>query len=68
VRGEILEVNRARKLQQEAALGQLQDIEAEWMAVVRKNKDIELACREIEQEIASLRQPKDIQPEASAAS
>ena len=48
------QINRERKLQQTAVGGELADLQAEWRALVAKNRDIELACLGMEAEIKLL--------------
>lgn len=44
-------MNRERKLQQMAAATELQSLEEDYMNVVLKNADIDLACRQLEQKL-----------------
>lgn len=51
------QINRERKLQQTAVGQELADLQAEWRALVAKNRQIELACGELEAEIKLLQPP-----------
>ena len=52
--GRIDQINRERKLQQTLVGQELADLESEWRALVAKNREIELACGELESEIKLL--------------
>ncbi|KAK9806831.1 hypothetical protein WJX72_004086 [[Myrmecia] bisecta] len=58
------ELNRTRKMQQGGAGQQLAALEASWAALVRKNQDIDLACRLVEAEIEQLQAklPPPVEP------
>lgn len=52
---EIDQINRERKLQQTGVGSELSALEAEWQALVAKNREIEAACVDMEAQIAALR-------------
>lgn len=47
-------VNRERKVGQLQGQRELADYEARWAATVAKNREIEAACRALEQELAGI--------------
>ncbi|KAI7836667.1 hypothetical protein COHA_009443 [Chlorella ohadii] len=68
VKRQVDTLNRERKLQQHAAGSELSKLEAEYLGLVHKNKDIEAACRGLEAEIAAMREalPRDGQQAAGS--
>ncbi len=50
---QVAEVNKQRKLQHQKAGQELDGIEAEWGALIAKNREISAACQQLEQAIAS---------------
>lgn len=53
-RKQIQDVNWARKKEQTDAGEKIKHLEASWFGLVTKNYEIELACSEIERQLASL--------------
>lgn len=53
VEANIKEVNSERKLQQTAAGRELQDLELQYFSLVQKNKELELACRQLEENLGT---------------
>lgn len=64
-RAAVDDLNRERKLQQTAAGRELRQLEGDYVALVRKNAEIEAACSALEAEGAALRLA--LGPEAAAA-
>jgi len=52
LRREIEEINRTRKLHQVSAKTELDSLEAQWVAAVKKNADIEYQCKLMEEKLA----------------
>lgn len=53
------QVNRERKLQQTEVGQELAALEAEWQALVAKNREIERACGGLEAEIRAMQPAVD---------
>lgn len=53
-RKQIQDVNWARKKDQTEAGEKMKHLEATWFGLISKNYEIELACAEIERQLASL--------------
>lgn len=51
LRREIEEINRTRKLHQVAAMQEIQSLEEQWVAAVKKNADIEYQCKLMEEKL-----------------
>lgn len=51
---EVGDVNKKRKLKHEAAGRELDTIEEEWKMLITKNRDIEIGCAALDQQIADL--------------
>ena len=52
-RGAIDQLNRERKLQQNAAGRELKALESEYLALIAKNVELEAACKKVEAEAAA---------------
>lgn len=53
VKRQVGEVNKQRKLQHQRTGQELAGIEAEWSALIAKNREIAAACQQLEQAIAA---------------
>eukprot|EP00232_Nephroselmis_pyriformis_P002130 CAMPEP_0182907854 /NCGR_PEP_ID=MMETSP0034_2-20130328/34793_1 /TAXON_ID=156128 /ORGANISM="Nephroselmis pyriformis, Strain CCMP717" /LENGTH=240 /DNA_ID=CAMNT_0025043907 /DNA_START=96 /DNA_END=818 /DNA_ORIENTATION=- len=56
VKKDVEALNRDRKLNQLAAGGEIKRLEAQWYGLVDKNMDIALGCKQLEEEVAKLRE------------
>ena len=54
IRKQIQDVNWARKKEQTEVGEKMKHLEATWFSLISKNYEIELACAEIERQLASL--------------